>query len=53
VGCDRWGIRNLIDFTYLWTAEDWLHDALLHHSEQGSQYTSDRFKRLFGELGIT
>ena len=28
-------------------------DALLHHSDQGSQYTSDRFRRLLGELGIT
>ncbi|HEY0939529.1 MAG TPA: IS3 family transposase [Steroidobacter sp.] len=28
-------------------------DALLHHSDRGSQYTSDRFQRLLGELGIT
>ncbi len=28
-------------------------DALLHHSDQGSQYTSDQFQRLLGELGIT
>ena len=28
-------------------------DALLYHSDQGSQYTSDQFQRLLGELGIT
>ena len=28
-------------------------DALLHYSDQGSQYTSDRFQRLLGELDIT
>lgn len=28
-------------------------DALLHHSDRGSQYTSDQFRRLLGELGIT
>lgn len=28
-------------------------DALLHHSDRGSQYTSDRFRRLLDELGIT
>jgi putative transposase len=28
-------------------------DALLHHSDRGSQYTSDRFQRLLDELGIT
>ena len=27
--------------------------ALLHHSDRGSQYTSDRFRRLLDELGIT
>lgn len=30
-----------------------LPDALLHHSDRGSQYTSDQFQRLLGELGIT
>ena len=28
-------------------------DALLHHSDRGSQYTSDSFQRLLGELGVT
>ena len=28
-------------------------EAVLHHSDQGSQYTSDRFQRLLLELGIT
>lgn len=28
-------------------------DALLHHPDRGSKYTSDRFQRLLGELGIT
>jgi putative transposase len=28
-------------------------DALLYHSDRGSQYTSDRFQRLLDELGIT
>src|ERR1019366_2776531 len=28
-------------------------DALLHHSDRGSQYTSEAFQRLLGELGIT
>lgn len=28
-------------------------DALLHHSDRGSQYTSEQFQRLLGELGIT
>ena len=28
-------------------------DALLHHSDRGSQYTSDQFQRLLSELGIT
>lgn len=27
--------------------------ALLHHSDQGSQYTSEHFQRLLDELGIT
>lgn len=27
--------------------------ALLHHSDQGSQYTSDPFQRLLTELGVT
>ena len=26
---------------------------LLHHSDQGSQYTSEQFQRLLGELGVT
>lgn len=28
-------------------------DALLHHSDRGSQYTSDAFQRLLGDLGVT
>lgn len=28
-------------------------DALLHHSDQGSQYTSEQFQRLIGDNGIT
>jgi putative transposase len=28
-------------------------DALLHHSDRGSQYTSDQFRRLLSELGVT
>jgi putative transposase len=28
-------------------------DALLHHSDRGSQYTSDAFQRLLAELGVT
>ncbi|WP_183909704.1 IS3 family transposase [Rhizobium sp. BK226] len=28
-------------------------DALLHHSDQGSQYTSEQFQRLMGDHGIT
>jgi putative transposase len=28
-------------------------DALLHHSDRGSQYTSESFQRLLRELGIT
>ena len=28
-------------------------DALLHHSDQGSQYTSEQFQRLLAENGIT
>ncbi len=28
-------------------------DALLHHSDRGSQYTSEQFQRLLGELGVT
>jgi putative transposase len=27
-------------------------DALLHHSDQGSQYTSDQFQRLMADSGI-
>lgn len=28
-------------------------DALLHHSDRGSQYSSEQFQRLLGELGVT
>ena len=28
-------------------------DALVHHSDRGSQYTSEQFQRLLGELGVT
>ncbi len=28
-------------------------DALLHHSDQGSQYTSERFQRLMADDGVT
>jgi len=28
-------------------------EALLHHSDRGSQYTSEHFQRLLGELGVT
>jgi putative transposase len=28
-------------------------DALLHHSDQGSQYTSEQFQRLMAENGVT
>ena len=28
-------------------------DALLHHSDQGSQYTSDQFRRLMEDNGVT
>ena len=28
-------------------------ESLLHHSDQGSQYTSDQFQRLLVEQGIT
>ena len=28
-------------------------NELLHHSDQGSQYTSDDFQRLLGDQGIT
>ncbi|MCF1450859.1 MULTISPECIES: IS3 family transposase [Rhizobium/Agrobacterium group] len=28
-------------------------DALLHHSDQGSQYTSEQFQHLMGDYGIT
>lgn len=28
-------------------------DALLHHSDRGSEYTSDAFQRLLGDLGVT
>lgn len=28
-------------------------DSLLHHSDQGSQYTSEAFRRLLNDLGVT
>src|SRR5579863_5584177 len=28
-------------------------DALLHHSDRGSQYTSDQFQRLMADHGVT
>jgi putative transposase len=28
-------------------------DALLHHSDQGSQYTSEQFQRLMADSGVT
>ncbi len=28
-------------------------DALLHHSDQGSQYSSEQFQRIMGDHGIT
>ena len=28
------------------------HDALLHHSDQGSQYTSEQFQRLMADNGV-
>jgi putative transposase len=28
-------------------------DALLHHSDQGSQYTSEQFRRLMADNGVT
>jgi putative transposase len=28
-------------------------DALLHHSDQGSQYTSEQFQRLMADNGVT
>src|SRR5690606_4385705 len=28
-------------------------EAVLHHSDRGSQYTSDQFQRLLDELGVT
>lgn len=34
----------------------WRHgkpDALLHHSDQGSQYTSEQFQRLMADSGVT
>ncbi|WP_442755618.1 IS3 family transposase [Methylocystis sp. JAN1] len=82
----------IADFTYIWTAEGWLHvaavidlfsrrvvgwsmkagmtaqlvadallmaiwrrgrpDALLHHSDQGSQYTSEQFQKLLECNGV-
>ena len=83
----------IADFTYIWTAEGWLHvaavidlfsrrvvgwsmstsmtaqlvtdallmaiwrrgrsNALLHHSDQGSQYTSEPFRKLMEDNGVT
>ena len=28
-------------------------DALIHHSDRGSQYTSDQFQRLMADHGVT
>lgn len=28
-------------------------DALLHHSDRGSQYTSEQFQSLLAEAGVT
>ena len=28
-------------------------ESVMHHSDHGSQYTSDQFQRLLGELGVT
>ena len=28
-------------------------DGLVHHSDRGSQYTSEQFQRLLGEMGVT
>jgi len=28
-------------------------ESVIHHSDRDNQYTSDRFQRLLGELGIT
>src|SRR5215470_5982411 len=60
--------RWIADFTYVWTAEGWLYvaavalvmaiwrrgrpDALLHHSDRGSQYTSEQFQRLIADSGV-
>ena len=86
-------LKWVADFTYIWTAEDWLYvaavvdlfsrrvvgwsmsatmtaqlvtDALvmaiwrrgkpetvLHHSDRGSQYTSEPFQRLLADQGVT
>lgn len=54
------------DFTYIWTAEVWLYIAggldlflsrgrpreVLHHSDRGSQYTSEQCRRLMAEHAI-
>ena len=32
---------------------DWFRQALLHHSDQGSQYTSEQFQRLMADSGVT
>jgi transposase InsO family protein len=29
------------------------HDELLHHSDRGSQYTSDEFQKLLKDSGVT
>jgi putative transposase len=43
----------IADFTYVWTAEGWLYvDALLHHSDRGSQYTSEQFQKLMADHGV-
>ena len=28
-------------------------ESVMHHSDRGSQYTSDQFQRLLAELGVT
>src|SRR6266446_382345 len=54
----------IADFTYVWTAQVvtdalvmaiWRRgklDALLHHSDRGSQYTSEQFQRLLADSGV-
>lgn len=90
---DRPNQKWVADFTYIWTAEEWLYvsavidllsrrvvgwsmsdsmtaqlvtdalmmaiwrrgkpDALQHHSDQGSQYTSEQFQRLVADNSVT